>query len=240
MERPRACGHDPLRTPWGDWVPRLVSALLLALPLAPLLAGCAGTPPSSLQVLSDAPDPARPRAAAEPGPASYQEALARWTSPQDIGRWLGARFEYDHGRALALSETARQAGQRTPVHAPEAFFDDPTGVCVDLTHFAVSTLRRIAPQARAQYLMIEFEPLQIGGHTLRRHWIAGYGHAGALWFFADSKRPAHVAGPYTTVEQFVREYAEYRQRPIVRWRLADSHERQLRQRAPRAQRDERG
>lgn len=214
------------------------AALVLGFVL--LLAACAGTPPAALQALSDAPDPARPRVAAEPGPASYDEALARWRSPQDIGRWLGPRFRYDHDRALALSETARQAGLRTPVHAPPDFFAEPSGVCVDLTHFAVSTLRRVAPQSAAQYLMIEFEPLQIAGHTLRRHWIASYGKEGALWFFADSKRPEHVAGPYTTVEQFVSEYAAFRQRPIVRWRLLDSHERQLRQRVPRVQRDERG
>jgi hypothetical protein len=88
--------------------------------------------------------------------------------------------------------------------------------------------------------MIEFEPLQIGGHALRRHWIASYRQDGALFFFADSKRPGHVAGPYMTVEQFLREYAEFRRRPIVGFRLADSHEHQLRHRAPRAQRDERG
>lgn len=223
-------------------------ALILAASL--LLAGCAGTPPASQQAsqqaLSDAPDPARTRAATEPGPARYGDALSRWTSPADLARWLGPRFEYDTRRALALSETARDAGQRAQVHAPEAFFADPTGVCVDLAHFAVTTLRRIAPQAEARYLMIEFEPIRIDGHTLRRHWVASYRHDGALYFFADSKRPEHIAGPYATVEQFVSEYAAYRARPIVRWRLADSHERQLRQRAPRAPhaphaiRDERG
>lgn len=212
----------------------------LILSLVLLAAGCAGTPPATLLALSDAPDPARARAVAEPGPASYDEALVRWRSPQDLSRWLGPRFEYDQRRALALSETARAAAQRTPVHAPEAFFAEPAGVCVDLTHFAVSTLRRIAPQAEARYLMIEFEPIAIAGHTLRRHWIAGYRQDGAHYFFADSKRPGHIAGPYATVEQFLREYADYRGRPVVRWRLADSHERQLRQRAPRVQRDERG
>lgn len=223
------------------------AALILAASLL-LLAGCAGTPPLSQRVsqqavqqaLADAPDPARTRAAPEPGPARYDDALARWTSPADLARWLGPRFEYDMRRALALSETARDAGQRAQVHAPEAFFADPSGVCVDLTHFAVATLRRIAPQAEARYLMVEFEPLRIDGHTLRRHWIASYRQDGALYFFADSKRPEHIAGPYATVEQFLHGYAAYRARPIVRWRLADSHERQPRQRAPRVVRDERG
>jgi len=208
----------------------------LILSLVLLAAGCAGTPPATLLALSDAPDPARVRTVAEPGPASYDEALVRWRSPQDLSRWLGPRFEYDQRRALALSETARATAQRTPVHAPEAFFADPAGVCVDLTHFAVSMLRRIAPQAEARYLMIEFEPIAIAGHTLRRHWIAGYRQDGAHYFFADSKRPGHIAGPYASTQAFIDDYARYRGREIVAHRERATYERQERRAARRQER----
>jgi hypothetical protein len=211
----------------------LQAALLAVTSLGPLPAAFAGKSTPSLQALSDAPDPSRQRVPAEPAPASYDDALAHWRSPQALSRWIGAHFEYDLARALMLSETARVAATRAQVHAPQAFFATPRGICVDLAHFAVATLRRIAPQADARYLMIEFEPISVQGHTLRRHWIASYRHEGALYFFADSKRPEHIAGPYETVDEFVRDYAQYRGRPIVSHRLADSYQRQLRQRAPR-------
>jgi hypothetical protein len=44
--------------------------------------------------------------------------------------------------------------------------------------------------------MIEFDPVSLAGNTLRRHWIASYERNGMRYFFADSKRPGHIAGPY--------------------------------------------
>ncbi|MBP6899142.1 MAG: hypothetical protein KBC73_03575 [Burkholderiaceae bacterium] len=192
--------------------------------------------------LSDAPDAApdaatrRPLPAAD-APSSHAEALRRWTSAEAMAGWLGAHFEYDATRALALSETARQARPADAthtIHTPEAFFARPRGICVDLAHFAVATLRQIEPQAQAAYLMIEFEPVQIAGQLLRRHWLAAFQRDGRHFFVADSKRPGHLAGPCASVEQFLADYAAYRGRPIVAHRLLASHQRQLRRQAPRA------
>jgi hypothetical protein len=94
-----------------------------------------------------------------------------------------------------------------PIYQPHKFFAAPSGVCVDLSRFAVETLRHIDPDARASYLMIEFAPVTIGGNTLRRHWLASFTRDGKYYFFADSKRPGHIAGPcryglfYSDVEE---------------------------------------
>jgi hypothetical protein len=160
--------------------------------------------------------------------ASYQEALRRWHRAEDINAWIGARFRYDTARAVQLSETQRQKNGRMPIIAPEAFFAAPSGVCVDLARFGVETLRAIDPALRPRYLMIEFDPVSISGNMLRRHWLVAFERDGRHYFFADSKRPGRVAGPYASTVEFIAEYARYRGRPIVAFGERDSYERELR------------
>lgn len=201
------------------------------------LAGCATAPPDA-DPASDAPER---RVAAGPvvEASSYAEALVRWHDAAEVNAWIGARFEYDPARAQRLSETQRQKDGRLPIHEPEAFFAAPRGVCVDLARFAVETLRTIRPESRPGYLMIEFDPLSIGGNVLRRHWVATYERDGALYVFADSKRPGHVAGPYRRLDDYVAEYARYRGRAIVSFRALPSFERQARTIATRRAREDR-
>jgi hypothetical protein len=196
------------------------------------LAGAALAASPRLEQLSDAPDPQHVRATGRVADFGYADALQHWQRAEDINAWIGARFEYDRERALALSESARAGqAQRIAILEPEAFYAAPRGVCVDLARFAVSMLRRIDPDAQATYLMIEFEPVQVQGQWLRRHWLAAFRRDGAWWFFADSKRPGHLAGPYDTVEQFLDGYAQYRGRPILSHRLLPSYERRMRTQA---------
>jgi hypothetical protein len=177
---------------------------------------------------SDAPEsrivPSRVTVAAD----TYEQALARWRDADDINAWIGAHFEYDMQRALQLSETQRQSRGRLPIHAPDAFFARPHGVCVDLSRFAVETLRRIAPASKPGYLMIEFDPVAIQGQVLRRHWVARFEREGQLYFFADSKRPGHVAGPYADTAAYISDYAAYRGRTIVAFRDMESTDKQRR------------
>jgi hypothetical protein len=204
------------------------SVLPLLLGLAALAAGAQQADPAS-----DAPEQRFTAPTAVPPPASYRDALARWRTPEDLNAWIGAHFQYDMARALQLSETQRARNGRMPILAPDAFFAQPAGVCVDLSRFAVETLRTTAPQTRPAYLMIEFDPVAIQGQTLRRHWLAAFQREGKLWFFADSKRPGHLAGPYEAAEDFVRDYAHYRGRSIVAHRLTDTYERRTRTQARR-------
>ena len=160
-----------------------------------VLSGCAGTAPGSAS-WSDAPDPLPMAAARAAGPASYDEALRIWKTPEDIAAWSAARFAYDTDRALQLSETERQKGADPTIPAPADLFERPTGTCLDLARFGLETLQRIDPQSRPRYLMVEFEPLQLKGRTLRRHWLVSFRRGDGVYVFADSKRPWLVAGPY--------------------------------------------
>jgi hypothetical protein len=210
---------------------------LLGLLTALALNACAAAPQTA-DPTSDAPE-ARPTGKTATGlPASYADALAKWHGPAELNEWMGARFEYDLDRAMKLSESQRAAGPRVQIHEPGLFFDRPAGVCVDLARFAVETLRSVAPAAKPVYLMIEFDPTVIAGNTLRRHWLVQYEVDGKLYFFADSKRPGHVAGPYSSVDEFITPYAQYRQRRIVSYRTLDSYERKLKKQAPKTSREE--
>jgi len=209
-------------------LPRRI-ACAVVLSLAAFVAGAVhATTAVPADPASDAPEARFVFAAPVSTYASYEQALSAWRQPEDVNAWIGARFEYDMARAIALSESQRAAGPSPAIHAPADFHAQPRGVCVDLARFAVESLQQIAPGLRPRYLMVEFDPVRLQGQVLRRHWMAGFEREGAFWFFADSKRPGHLAGPYASVESFISEYAQYRGRTVVAHRLTDSHRRQMR------------
>lgn len=163
-----------------------------------------------------------------PHSSSYADALATWKSPEDIAKFIDARFQYDRARALELAENPDGSERRVAIHSPETLFAKPTGVCVDLARFGVETLQRIDARYQSRYLMIEFEPITVAGRTLRRHWVALFERDSALWVFADSWRQGHVAGPYTSLDGFIADYAQARERKIVAWQIRDGFERRKR------------
>ena len=159
---------------------------------------------------------------------TYEQALHIWKSPEDINAWIAANFSYDMARAIRLSETQRAKNEQFLIYPPFEFFKTRAGVCVDLSRFAVETLRRIDPKSNPNYLMIEFDPIQIAGNTLRFHWLASFKRDGKTYFFADSKRPGHIAGPYNDAQEFINEYAQYRGRKILAFRELGSYQKQRR------------
>ncbi len=214
-------------------MPRLLALILL------VSAAAFGATPEAADPASDAPEVQRFHAPFLKDAGSYPEALEAWQAPEDINAWIGARFTYDMPRALLLSETQRRSSGRLPVHQPHEFFAAPSGVCVDLARFAVESLRYIDPDLRPGYLMIEFAPVTIAGNTLRMHWLASFARDGKYYFFADSKRPGHIAGPYASTPEFIAEYAAYRGRQIVAFRELDSHQRKQRTLASKQHREDR-
>jgi len=201
------------------------------------LAACAAMPDAA-DPRSDAPEARFAAESAYKGPASYPEALGSWKSADEVNAWIGAKFQYDFPRAMRLSETQRQKNGRIPIHAPADFFAAPSGVCVDLARFGVETLRTIEPGSKPAYVMIEFDPAEISGNSLRRHWVATFERDAQHYFFADSKRPGLLAGPYASTQAFIDEYARYRGRRIVSFRAVDTYERRMRTPATRQTRVE--
>ena len=170
--------------------------------------------------------------------ATYSQALQLWRDPEDVNAWIGARFHYSMPRAMLLSENQRAKSGQLPIHEPQVFFGAPSGICVDLSRFAVETLRQIDPKLNPNYLMIEFAPVTVGGNTLRMHWLVSFKREGKHYFFADSKRPGHIAGPYAGVQEFIAEYSAFRSRPVVAFRELESYQRRQRTMATKQRREE--
>jgi hypothetical protein len=187
---------------------------------------------------SDAPDARTRVALAQPTPPTYEAALRTWRDADDVNRWIGATFEYDMARAMLLSETQRQ-DRRLAIHRPQDFYAAPSGVCVDLARFGAEALRAIAPGTKPRYLMIEFAPVTVAGNTLRRHWLVSFERDGKRYYFADSKRPGVIAGPYDGNDAFIEAYARFRGREVVSYRDLDSFERTTRTLAVHHAREER-
>ena len=178
--------------------------------------------PATPALAGDRPAPHR----AGRGGTPYEQALCTWRTPEDLAAWAARHFRFDAERALQFSATGRSMATPPTVAEPADFFAAPRGVCLDLSRFAVETLRQVDPELQPRYLMIEFEPVAVDGHTLRLHWIASFRRSGQQFFFADSDRPGHVAGPYAEAQAFIDEYAVYRGRPVVRHLELDSLQRQ--------------
>lgn len=166
---------------------------------------------------------------------SYEHALQVWKTPEDISAWIASRFSYDMDRAMQLSETQRAKNDPFSIYTPSEFFAAKGGVCVDLSRFGVETLRSIDPKSDPKYLMIEFAPIHITGNTLRLHWMASFKRDGQTYFFADSKRPGHIAGPYRDTRKFIDDYERYRGRKIMAFREVESYQKQQRAKALKRQ-----
>ena len=177
---------------------------------------------------SDAPEYARDSTVLFKAAHSYEHALQSWKTPEDISAWIAANFSYDMARALRLSETQRAKNEQLSIYHPAELFNKKAGVCVDLSRFGVEMLRHIDPQSDPKYLMIEFDPAHVTGNTLRFHWLVSFKRDGKIYFFADSKRPGHIAGPYNDTREFIGEYEQYRGRKIVAFRELESYQKQQR------------
>lgn len=194
------------------------------------LTGFAGLVHSADSV-SDAPESPRDTTAVFKAADSYEQALQVWKTPEDISAWVSANFSYDAERAMRLSETQRAKNNDFPITTPSQFFATKRGVCVDLSRFGVETLKSIDPKYDPKYLLIEFAPVQVAGNTLRLHWLASFRREGRLFFFGDSERPGHIAGPYRDADEFIREYEQYRGRKILAFREVDSYQKKQAARA---------
>lgn len=170
---------------------------------------------------------------------SYEQALVQWKSVADINRWIGLNFHYDISRAIALG-SKREQGPKPSIHAPAEMFSIKSGICVDISRFAFETLKKIAPETEAYYLMIDFEPIEIQGSTIRKHWVLAYKQDDNFYITADSKRPGHISGPHVTIDSFIEQYQAYRQRKIVSFKLLNDYKKKQKKRLAKVKKDSKG
>lgn len=160
-------------------------------------------------------------------PATYEKALNSWGSILDICNWMGNCFSYDMERAARLGDDGN-GNEKPRIYTPKELYVKKKGVCIDLARFAVETTRSIKSSIEVSYLMIEFEPVMIQGSVLKKHWMAVYRDEEKYMFFADSKRPGFIAGPFDLPDDFIREYQEFRKRRIISHKILKTYHKKKR------------
>jgi hypothetical protein len=171
-----------------------------------------------LKKLSDSPtDSIRPLTS-DPGQVPYEKAIQNWKTISDVNNWIKANFRYEMERAKQLANNSSER-ENISILTPSEFYERKTGICVDLSRFAVETINHMDPSKRMQYLMIDFEPIVIDGKVLTKHWMAVYQDTSGYYTLADSKRPGYIAGPYKNMSAFITEYETFRNRKIITWQV---------------------
>ena len=193
-----------------------------------LLHACSGEISESTLALSDAPEnQLAKRNNSENSYDSYAQTIEKWKTVEEVNAWIGENFRYDMQRAMQLADSDRR--QKTYIYEPAEVFRNKKGVCVDLARFAFESIKSIDPDLDPSYLMIEFEPLKIGDHTFKRHWLVVYREADQVFVLADTKRPGYLSGPHRHLVEFITEYQDFRNRKIITYKLRDTYKKKLKQ-----------
>lgn len=175
---------------------------------------------SKVLKLSDAPEKNEIKSKADT--ISYSEAIGNWKSIEEINQWIGKNFHYDMSRAIALG-SKRNDGPKIAIFSPDEFFTVKSGICVDLSRFAFETLKKVSPDTETFYLMIDFEPIEIQGSIIRKHWVLAYKQNDQFYVTADSKQPGVISGPYDSIKDFITGYEKFRERKVVSFKLLNDY-----------------
>lgn len=188
-----------------------------------------------IKQLSDAPE--KNTLKSNKDTTQYSEAISNWKSIEHINQWIGQNFHYDMSRAIALG-SKRNEGPKTTIFSPEEFFRVKSGICVDLSRFAFETLKRVNPEIEAYYLMIDFEPIEIQGSVIRKHWVLAYKMKNQFYITADSKVPGTISGPHDTIQDFITGYEKFRERKIESFKLLNDYKKTRKKRLVKNQRSD--
>ena len=145
----------------------------------------------------------------------------------DEARLQQGRWPWSRDKVSLLTRQIFDKHQARAIAFDVVFAErDRSGGADVLIGLALDELRDVAGYKH------EFDPVQIEGDTLRLHWLVSFKRAGKIYFFADSKRPGYVAGPYDDAQAFIDDYRRYRARTIIAFRELPSYQKQRRERAP--------
>ncbi|MCG8313843.1 MAG: transglutaminase-like domain-containing protein [Pseudomonadales bacterium] len=136
----------------------------------------------------------------------YEDIVKHWQGPEDIVNWAGKNYSYDFDRGSIMS-----AGNSLTVYEPQEFFERGCGVCIDFSHFIVSTLRKINPELRPYLFRMEYKiPNDFRGSPFYSHWSAAYQKQDKWFVLGDSKLGGMISGPYNTLDDYREDYSRYR------------------------------
>jgi hypothetical protein len=135
----------------------------------------------------------------------YETAVAKWTSYEDVARWLEGNFVFDSGRLnVVISRTRSSGPSGLLARNPRGTYEQKSGYCTDSANFARQALNTINPAYKAQFVFIKNQ------YGQPHHWVTGFVVNGKIMVMDYGAGPEWKAmkgihGPYDSLEQ----YAEY-------------------------------
>lgn len=135
----------------------------------------------------------------------YEVAVSKWTSYEDVARWLKGNFVFDAGRLNAVISRTRSSGPSGLLaRKPGSTYEQKSGYCTDSANFARQALNTINPAYKAQFVFIKNQ------YGQPHHWVTGFVVDGKIMVMDYGAGPEWKAmkgihGPYDSLAQ----YAEY-------------------------------
>ena len=158
-------------------------------------------------------------------PATYEEAVAGWTSYEDVAHWLKTSFRFSTSRQRAVAKLMKEDGRDgLRYRNPAKLYKKRSGYCVDAAYFAVEALNRVNPDYNARTVFI------LNKLSKTHHWVAAFDLGGKLYIMDYGAGPKWNAmngihGPYDSLDEY-REFLESR-RWIKGFKVADVYFRDL-------------
>lgn len=135
----------------------------------------------------------------------YEAAVSKWTSYEDVARWLEGNFVFDSGRLnVVISRTRSSGPSGLLARKPSDTYEQKSGYCTDSANFARQALNTVNPAYKAQFVFIKNQ------YGQPHHWVTGFVVNGKIMVMDYGAGPEWNAmkgihGPYDSLEQ----YAEY-------------------------------
>lgn len=136
------------------------------------------------------------------GGDSYEEAVAGWTSHEDVAKWLESHFSFDKDRQKTINARLKSQGPSgLLVRRPEKLFVNRSGYCVDAANFAMDALNEIDFDYNARWVFVR------NGSGRPNHWVTAFDYNGKLYIMdygTGEKWEAMqgVHGPYASLDEY--------------------------------------
>lgn len=136
---------------------------------------------------------------------NYETATSRWTSYEDVAKWLKSNFVYNSGRLrVVIGRTKLSGPSGLLARKPEITYEQKSGYCADSANFARQALNKIKPAYKARFVFIKNQ------YGQPHHWVTGFVVDGKIMVMDYGAGPEWQAmiglhGPYDALDQ----YAEY-------------------------------
>lgn len=153
---------------------------------------------------------------------AYDIAVSKWTSYEDVAKWLDGNFSFDRDRLQTILGRVRQDG---PIgllaRKPSKTYELRSGYCTDSAKLAIDALNKINPAYQARYIFIRNRAGQA------QHWVTGFHVDGKIMVMDYGASPEWSAmrgvhGPYESLSRYADFLASLRIRGFavesVEWR----------------------